>query len=74
MRLLTIAARALLLEGSAGRLPQEALLNRAVVFHLYRVERETNEETRRQIAAAEARHPVRCKVGLDSDVPFDAAS
>lgn len=54
--------------------PQKALLNRAVVFHLYHAERETNEETRRQVAAAEARHTVRCEVGFDSDAPFDADS
>lgn len=50
--------------------PQKALLNRAVVFHLYHVERETNEETRRQIAAAEARDAVRCEIGFDLDGPF----
>ena len=54
--------------------PLKALLNRAVVFHLHHEERERSEETRRLIAAAEASDAVRCEVGFDSDVPFDAAS
>ena len=57
-----------------ARYPQKALLNRAVVFHMHHEERERTDETRRLIAAAEESEAVRCEVGFDSDVPFDAAS
>lgn len=51
---------------------QKALLNRAVVFHLHHDERERTDETRRLIAEAEKSDAVRCAVGFESDVPFDA--
>jgi len=51
-----------------------ALLNRAVVFHVWHAEREKSEKTREMLRSAEASDRVRCELGLEGGVPFDPAT
>lgn len=48
-----------------------ALLNRAVVFHVWHAEREKSAKTRELLAAAENTDRVRCEFGLVGGAPFD---
>lgn len=48
-----------------------ALLNRAVVFHVWHPDREKTEKTRELLRAAESSDRVRCERGLVGGAPFD---
>jgi glycosyltransferase involved in cell wall biosynthesis len=51
--------------------PFRALLNRAVVFHVWHKERERTDRTRELLRAAEESDAVRCEVGLLGGPAFD---
>lgn len=57
----------------AGR-PFRALLNRAIVFHVWHREREKTELTRALLRSVEESDRVRCEQGLIGGVPFDPAT
>lgn len=51
-----------------------ALLNRAVVFHVWHAEREKSPKTRELLRAAEDSDRIRCEAGLVGGKPFDPAA
>ncbi|MEM8712498.1 MAG: glycosyltransferase [Planctomycetota bacterium] len=51
--------------------PRRAVLNRAIVYHLYHKERERTAETLRLIKACEESTAVRCEHGYDLEGAFD---
>jgi len=52
--------------------PFRALLNRAIVFHMWHAEREKTEKTRELLRQAETSGDARCEAGLVGSEPFDA--
>lgn len=54
--------------------PMRALLNRAVVFHVWHKEREKSDRTRELLLRAETSDRVRCEAGIVGGEPFDPAT